>query len=83
MAALRITLDQWAAFAVVEAGGYAKAAQKLHKSQSSVTYAVQQLARGIRCTVWGVSCRCGICGYTAIWWFGSRVRNAPRRHRWT
>lgn len=40
----RITLDQWAAFtAVVDAGGYAKAAETLHKSQSSVTYAVQQI----------------------------------------
>ena len=44
MSGLRITLDQWAALAaVVEAGGYAKAAETLHKSQSSVTYAVQQL----------------------------------------
>ncbi len=34
----KITLDQWAALAaVVEAGGYAKAAGMLHKSQSSVT----------------------------------------------
>jgi DNA-binding transcriptional LysR family regulator len=40
----RITLDQWRALAaVVEAGSYAKAAQTLHKSQSTVTYAVQQL----------------------------------------
>src|SRR5439155_18414335 len=40
----RITLDQWSAIAaVVEAGSYAKAADKLHKSQSSVTYAVQQV----------------------------------------
>jgi len=40
----RITLDQWRALAaVVEAGGYAKAAQVLHKSQSTVTYAVQQI----------------------------------------
>jgi len=40
----RITLDQWNALAaVVEAGGYARAAEVLHKSQSSVTYAVQQL----------------------------------------
>jgi DNA-binding transcriptional LysR family regulator len=40
----RITLDQWSALAaVVEAGGYAKAAETLHKSQSSVTYAVQQI----------------------------------------
>ena len=44
MSVLRITLDQWAAFAaVVEAGSYAKAAERLHKSQSSVTYAVQQI----------------------------------------
>ena len=40
----KITLNQWAALAaVVEAGGYAKAAEELHKSQSTVTYAVQQL----------------------------------------
>ena len=44
MSAPRITLDQWSALAaVVEAGSYAKAAEKLHKSQSSVTYAVQQV----------------------------------------
>jgi DNA-binding transcriptional LysR family regulator len=44
MAEPRITLDQWSALAaVVEAGGYARAAEKLHKSQSSVTYAVQQV----------------------------------------
>jgi DNA-binding transcriptional LysR family regulator len=43
-AAPRITLDQWRALAaVVEAGGYAQAAQTLHISQSSVTYAVQKL----------------------------------------
>jgi DNA-binding transcriptional LysR family regulator len=40
----RITLDQWSALvAVVEAGSYAKAAETLNKSQSSVTYAVQQV----------------------------------------
>ena len=44
MSAPRITLDQWSALAaVVEAGGYAKAAERLNKSQSSVTYAVQQV----------------------------------------
>lgn len=44
MATPRITLDQWRALlAVVDAGSYAKAASALHKSQSSVTYAVQQL----------------------------------------
>ena len=40
----RITLEQWRALqAVVEAGGYAQAASTLHKSQSSVTYAVQKI----------------------------------------
>lgn len=40
----RISLEQWQALtAVVEAGGYARAAERLHKSQSSVTYAVQKI----------------------------------------
>lgn len=40
----RISLEQWQALvAVVEAGGYAQAAQRLHKSQSSVTYLLQKL----------------------------------------
>jgi DNA-binding transcriptional LysR family regulator len=39
-----ISLEQWRALiAVVEAGGYAQAAEALHKSQSAVTYAVQKL----------------------------------------
>jgi DNA-binding transcriptional LysR family regulator len=40
----RITLEQWRCLvAVVDAGGYLQAAEALHKSQSSVTYAVQKL----------------------------------------
>lgn len=40
----RISLEQWRALvAVVDAGGYAQAAARLHKSQSAVTYAVQKL----------------------------------------
>ena len=40
----RITLEQWRALqAVVDAGGYAQAAAKLHKSQSAITYAVQKI----------------------------------------
>src|SRR5262245_7479216 len=43
-AAPRITLDQWRALAtVVETGSYARAAAALHRSQSTVTYAVQQI----------------------------------------
>ncbi|HEX6590655.1 MAG TPA: LysR family transcriptional regulator [Moraxellaceae bacterium] len=39
-----ITLEQWNTLvAVVEAGGYAQAAQQLHKTQSTVTYAIQKL----------------------------------------
>ncbi|QJR12020.1 HTH-type transcriptional regulator YhaJ [Usitatibacter rugosus] len=42
----RITLEQWRALqAVVESGGYAQAAGTLHKSQSTITYAVQQIQR--------------------------------------
>jgi len=42
----RVALEQWRAFiAVVEAGGYAQAAQQVHKSQSSVSYAVQKIER--------------------------------------
>jgi len=42
----RITLEQWRALqAVVEAGGYAQAAERIHKTQSTVTYAVQQIQK--------------------------------------
>ena len=45
----RITLEQWRCLAaVVEAGGYAQAASRLHKSQSAVTYAVQKLESALR-----------------------------------
>jgi DNA-binding transcriptional LysR family regulator len=46
MSAPRITLEQWRALqAVVEAGSYALAADALHKSQSTLTYAVQKIER--------------------------------------
>lgn len=42
----RVQLAQWRALrAVVDAGGYAQAAERLHRSQSAVTYAVQKLER--------------------------------------
>lgn len=40
----RITLEQWRALlAVVDEGGYAQAAEALHKTQSSISYAVHKL----------------------------------------
>jgi DNA-binding transcriptional LysR family regulator len=40
----RVTLEQWRTLiAVVDAGGYAQAAERMHKSQSALTYAVQKL----------------------------------------
>ncbi|MFM8330326.1 MAG: LysR family transcriptional regulator [Candidatus Methylumidiphilus sp.] len=42
----KITLEQWRTLvAVVDAGGYAQAAEQLHKSQSTLSYAVQKLER--------------------------------------
>lgn len=42
----RVQLAQWRALrAVVDTGGYAQAAERLHRSQSAVTYAVQKLER--------------------------------------
>jgi len=41
-----ISLEQWRALvAVVDDGGYAAAAEAIHKSQSAVTYAVQQVEK--------------------------------------
>src|SRR2546421_3523646 len=40
----RISLDQWTTLvSVVESGGYAKAADRLHKSQSTLTYGIKKL----------------------------------------
>jgi DNA-binding transcriptional LysR family regulator len=51
MTQLRSNLDQWQVLAtVVDAGGFAQAAARLHRSQSAVSYAVAQLqeALGVR-----------------------------------
>ena len=40
----KVTLDQWRALqAVIDCGGFAQAAAQLHRSQSSVSYAVNRL----------------------------------------
>ena len=39
-----VTLEQWRTLAaVVDAGGYAQAAERMHKSQSALTYAISKL----------------------------------------
>ena len=44
MAHPKVTLEQWRVLqAVVDSGGFAQAAEALHRSQSSVSYAVQKL----------------------------------------
>ena len=45
MAAIpHVTLEQWRSLAaVVDAGGYAQAAERMHKSQSALTYAINKL----------------------------------------
>ena len=41
---IKVTLEQWQSLiAVVENGGYAAAAEKMNKSQSSISYAIQKL----------------------------------------
>jgi DNA-binding transcriptional LysR family regulator len=58
MAGPRISLEQWRALlAVVDEGGYAQAAKALHKSQSSVSYAVQQLESQLGVKVFGIAGR--------------------------
>lgn len=45
MSAPRITLDQWNALVtVVESGGYAQAADRLHRTQSTLTYTLKKLS---------------------------------------
>lgn len=54
----RIALDQWRALlAVVDAGGYAQAAQALHKSQSTVTYAVKKIESSLGVKVFDIQGR--------------------------
>jgi len=54
----RISLDQWRALvAVVEAGGYAQAAARIHKSQSTLSHAIQQLERLVGAKVFEIQGR--------------------------
>jgi DNA-binding transcriptional LysR family regulator len=56
--ATRISLEQWRALqAVVDAGGYAQAAARLHKSQSAITYAVQKIETLLKVKLFEISGR--------------------------
>ncbi|MGH8481931.1 MAG: LysR family transcriptional regulator, partial [Nevskiaceae bacterium] len=42
----KISLEQWKALiSVVESGGYAQASERIHKSQSTLSYSIQKLER--------------------------------------
>lgn len=54
----KVTLEQWRALlAVIDAGGYARAAELLDKSQSSVSYAISQLERALNVAVFEIQGR--------------------------
>jgi len=54
----RITLEQWRSLtAVVDAGGYAQAAEALHKSQSTITYAVKKLEETLQVSAFEIKGR--------------------------
>jgi DNA-binding transcriptional LysR family regulator len=58
MAGPRISLEQWRALvAVVDAGGYAQAAEQLSKTQSTVSYAVQRIEDGLGVSVFRIEGR--------------------------
>jgi DNA-binding transcriptional LysR family regulator len=55
MATTRISLDQWKVLvSVVESGGYAQAASQIHKSQSTLSYAIQKLERVLKLKVFEI-----------------------------
>ncbi len=54
----KVTLEQWRALlAVIDAGGYAKAAEQLNKSQSAVSYAIAQLETALNVKVFNLQGR--------------------------
>jgi DNA-binding transcriptional LysR family regulator len=58
MAGPKISLDQWKALvSVVESGGYAQAAQRIHKSQSTLSYSIQKLERLLKVKVFEIEGR--------------------------
>ena len=55
---MRVSLEQWnALISVVESGGYAQAGAHLHKSQSTLTYAIQKLEESLGIKVFQIKGR--------------------------
>ena len=55
---MKVTLEQWRCLiSVVDEGGYAQAAEFLHKSQSAVTYAVQKMERVLGVPIFSIDGR--------------------------
>lgn len=55
---MKVTLEQWRALvAVIEYGGYARAAEHLGKSQSTVSYAISQLEQALNVAVFKIEGR--------------------------
>lgn len=58
MDTLRVTLDQWRALvAVVEAGGYAQAGEQLHRTQSTISYAVHRIEESLGVEIFSIEGR--------------------------
>ncbi len=54
----KVTLEQWRALlAVIDAGGYARAAELLNKSQSAVSYSISQLEQALNVKVFNLQGR--------------------------
>ncbi|MGB5346726.1 MAG: LysR family transcriptional regulator [Woeseia sp.] len=64
-ASTRITLEQWRSLtAVVDAGGYAQAAEALNKSQSTITYAVKKLEETLQVSAFEIKGRRAVLTHT-------------------
>jgi DNA-binding transcriptional LysR family regulator len=58
VAAPKVSLEQWKSLvSVVESGGYAQAAERVHKSQSTLSYSIQKLERLLGVKVFGIEGR--------------------------
>jgi DNA-binding transcriptional LysR family regulator len=58
MAGPKVSLEQWKALvSVVESGGYAQAAERIHKSQSTLSYSIQKLERVLKVKVFEIEGR--------------------------